>query len=812
VYVLGIDLGTTFTAAAVWRDGRAEICSLGGRSAVIPSVLMVREDDSLLVGEAANRRALSEPGRVAREFKRRFGDSTPVLLGGTPYSADTLTARLLACVVADVTTREGGEPAAICISHPANWGPFKTDLLRQAVRMADLNLPVIYTTEPEAAAISYSQEQRLAVGEIIAVYDLGGGTFDAAVLRRTPDGFTILGQPEGIERLGGIDIDAAVFHHVVKALGDAYTSLDEDDPSAITAVARLRQECTEAKEALSSDTDVAIPVLLPGLNTEIRLTRAELETMVRPALYGSIEALKRALRSATVDPEDLTAVLLVGGSSRMPLVAQLVGAELGRPVAVDAHPKHAVALGAAWLASGQATPGDASVGALAAHDPTVGGSADDTGPAAVPRTAGVTVPAADTAAASMSDTAAADAMTEPPTAQTDYAPPPPPPQSPASSPTPVQSGPMTPVQSGPMTPVQSGPMAPALPPAAQLPGGYQQFAPHPTGSPQSGSYPQQPGDGRAGTGPGGYGFAASTTPALQPDRPRLGNRGVLAAIGAVLLVGVVAAGGWAVTHRGGNGDDPIRLSNGTTTTASTDNGASPTGSPAGTPTVEATSVSAGEAQVPPPTTGTTGLLTVSFTGSGSVGGAVSCRGTCSLRVTQGQTVRLSASPATGFEFTRWTGCDSTSGRDCSVTVRDQTSVGVAFTKTAAGATTATSTTTNPPPTTTTSTTTNPPPTTTTTTTSPPAQTPGSVSSMSLGSATQTTLVVDWGSAPRASRYRLGWTESPGGRPWDSSGSNYGGGPVTLIGLLPGHSYSVRVTPYNDAGDGPTTTRTASTLP
>ncbi len=120
----------------------------------------------------------------------------------------------------------------------------------------------------------------------------------------------------------------------------------------INAVARLRDECIAAKEALSSDTDVAIPVLLPNLTTDVRLTRAELEAMVRPSVHGAIAALKRALESAKIAPEQLHSVLLVGGSSRMPIVSQLVGAELGRPVAVDAHPKHAVALGAAWLASG----------------------------------------------------------------------------------------------------------------------------------------------------------------------------------------------------------------------------------------------------------------------------------------------------------------------------------------------------------------------------------------------------------------------------------------------------------------------------
>lgn len=352
MYALGIDLGTTFTAAATWRDGRADVAPLGSRTAAIPSVVLLREDETMLTGETATRRALSEPHRVAREFKRRLGDTTPIMLAGVPYSAEALTGRLLRAVVEEVVTREGGAPASICVSHPANWGEYKIDLLRQSLRIADLTQPVSLITEPEAAAVFYAQQQRVDPGSTIAVYDLGGGTFDAAVLRKGEVGFTLLGQPEGIERLGGIDFDAAVFGHVARALGGALEDLDEDDPTVITAVSRLREECTDAKEALSSDTDVTIPVLLPNLSTEVRLTRGELEAMVRPALHDSIDALRRALRSAGVSPEQLHSVLLVGGSSRMPLVAQLVGAELGRPVAVDAHPKHAVALGAAWWASG----------------------------------------------------------------------------------------------------------------------------------------------------------------------------------------------------------------------------------------------------------------------------------------------------------------------------------------------------------------------------------------------------------------------------------------------------------------------------
>ncbi|MGH9117917.1 MAG: Hsp70 family protein [Acidimicrobiales bacterium] len=352
-YQLGIDLGTTYTAAAVHRNGRVEVAALGDRSTVVPSVVFVKDDGGVLTGDAANRRGRSEPERVAREFKRRVGDPAPIIIGGVPYSADVLTARLLRSVVDWVAEREGSYPDAIAITHPANWGAYKLDLLRQAVRHAGFGgYPVTYLTEPQAAAVHYASQERVAPGAVMGAYDLGGGTFDAAVLRRTQDGgFEIIGQPEGIERLGGIDFDAAVLAHVDNSLDGAVSGLDAADPDAVQAVGRLRADAVEAKEQLSSDVEVSIPISVPGLRHDVRLTRGEFENMIRPAVNETITALRRALDSAGVQPHQVQAVLLVGGSSRIPLVGQMVSAALGRPVAVDAHPKHAIAQGAAVAAA-----------------------------------------------------------------------------------------------------------------------------------------------------------------------------------------------------------------------------------------------------------------------------------------------------------------------------------------------------------------------------------------------------------------------------------------------------------------------------
>ena len=345
-YGLGIDIGTTFSAAAISTEGSVEVFQLGARTATIPSVVVVREHGEVLVGEGAERRALSEPARSAREFKRRLGDPTPIFLGGVPYGAESLTAHLLRAIVEQVVERQGGPPMRIALTHPATYRDYKLDLMRLAVGQADVG-EVTFVSEPDAAARYYAGQDRLEDGDVVAVYDFGGGTFDATVVRKVGDAFELDGAPEGMERIGGIDFDEALLMHVDESLGGALSTLDAEDPATRTALARLRDECRQAKEALSSDTDVSIPVALPNLNTEVRVTRSGFEALIRPRVSETIDALERAVRSAGIGMDDIARVLLVGGTSQIPLVRQLVREATGRPVALDAHPKHSVSLGAA---------------------------------------------------------------------------------------------------------------------------------------------------------------------------------------------------------------------------------------------------------------------------------------------------------------------------------------------------------------------------------------------------------------------------------------------------------------------------------
>jgi YVTN family beta-propeller protein len=361
-YNLGVDLGTTFVAAALTYPTQVEMFTLGDRSVVVPSVVYLRDDGVLVSGDAAGRRAVSNPDRVGREFKRRLGDPTPVMLGGRPHTVTALLGSLLEDVLTKVTETEGEPPGRVVLTHPANWGPFRRALFEEVPGLAGLT-DVKLVTEPEAAAAHYAASRQLDDGEVVAVYDLGGGTFDATVLRKRADGVEILGTPEGIERLGGVDFDEAILAHVNVAAGGGLTELDLSDAKTTIALARLRQDCVLAKEALSVDTEVLLPVFLPGRHFDVGITRAEFENLIRAQVESTIGALSRTLRSAQVSPDQLSAVLLVGGSSRIPLIARMVSEELNRPTVVDTHPKYAVALGAATLAGKPAANGAADKGA-----------------------------------------------------------------------------------------------------------------------------------------------------------------------------------------------------------------------------------------------------------------------------------------------------------------------------------------------------------------------------------------------------------------------------------------------------------------
>lgn len=354
-YALAVDVGTSFTAAAVVRFHQGVSCvpeclPLGTRGASVPSVVYYPEAGAVLVGEAAERRGLDSPERVVREFKRRIGDDVPIFLGTLALQPEDVFATMARWVADRAAEREGGPASAVFLTHPATWGNHRLSVIRNALAAHGLD-NVTLLPEPEAAALHYASQVRVEEGSTIAVYDLGGGTFDTAVLRKSGTSrFELLGRPEGIEDLGGADFDAAVFRYVAGHTGDALGNLDPTDPAVLGALSRLRRECVEAKEALSVDSEASIPVLLPGVQQQVRLVRSEFEALIEEPVRETVEALEHSLAQLHLEPADLSTVLLIGGSSRIPLVAQVVSEELDRPIAVDADPKSSICLGAAVAA------------------------------------------------------------------------------------------------------------------------------------------------------------------------------------------------------------------------------------------------------------------------------------------------------------------------------------------------------------------------------------------------------------------------------------------------------------------------------
>ncbi|MET0780883.1 MAG: Hsp70 family protein [Microbacterium sp.] len=384
-YFLAVDVGTSRTAASTARlspDGAVVTAAFGlGRNSDSAPSAIFAGDGELLFGEAAERRGIAQPERLVREFKRRVGDDVPILAGDQRFAPEDLYARMVAWVVDAVAEREGGRASGISVTIPVTWGGHRSGLVSAALAR-EISGDIELISEPEAAARHYESTSPLEAGHALAVYDLGGGTFDAVVLRKEAEGgVRIVGEPLGLADFGGADFDDIVLRHAIAAAGLSASALSAD-PAARVALATLRRECVEAKEALSFDSEAVVPVLVGQSHTTVRLTRSEFEEMIEDGVERTIEVLAHALETADVDSADLDAILLTGGSSRIPRIAELLSERFDRPIAIDADPKAIVALGAAramadpHVAASTALVLATAAGALAAPETLVDTAVD----------------------------------------------------------------------------------------------------------------------------------------------------------------------------------------------------------------------------------------------------------------------------------------------------------------------------------------------------------------------------------------------------------------------------------------------------
>lgn len=395
--VLAIDFGTSNTVAALRLAGGASWLVTIDGSPLLPSSVYLSIDGSLVVGHDADRQAGIDPSRYEPNPKRRIDDGF-LLLGRTTLPVCTVIAAVLRRVGTEVRRQLGGEPDQVRLTHPARWGQHRKGTLLAAAREAGLGRAAVLIPEPVAAAAHFAAAAAgaggLPDGLALAVYDLGGGTFDVSVLCRGGPGYQVLAEA-GLPDLGGLDFDHAILAHLGASQAGAGNSTEGSaawrllryptDQAGRRQARTLATDVRAGKEALSRYPHVDIP--LPAPFPDVHLTRAELEDLIRPQLSRSVELLASTIAEVGMTPGQLAGVYLVGGSSRIPLVARLIQQGLGiTPSSLD-QPETAVVTGALELPVGVPVPRS---GGYAAMPPSGGHAAlpPSGGPAAAARPPG----------------------------------------------------------------------------------------------------------------------------------------------------------------------------------------------------------------------------------------------------------------------------------------------------------------------------------------------------------------------------------------------------------------------------------------
>ncbi len=347
-WILAIDFGTSYTVAAALVSGRsAEVIEVDGNRRV-PSVVLA-EGDTYVVGKLADELSAAYPGRTLRAPKRRIGDASPVVLDGRPHQAVDLIAAVLKHVYDEAVRQYGHPPTEVRLTHPAVWARPQLNRLLEAATKAGIEHAVL-VSEPVAAALAYATEVGVAPQSHVAVYDLGGGTFDTAVVTPTDYGFQIVGRPGGDRSIGGELFDELLAEHIGSQLNPAtWESIQSSDDQMWRRLsANLRHEIRRGKEMLSGYPVAELLVQVPGELIQKRVTREEFEALIEPHVASTIELLERCIRDAGIDPTRLAAVYLVGGASRTPLIARMIEERFpGIPISRRGDPKTSTAIGAA---------------------------------------------------------------------------------------------------------------------------------------------------------------------------------------------------------------------------------------------------------------------------------------------------------------------------------------------------------------------------------------------------------------------------------------------------------------------------------
>lgn len=345
--IIGIDLGTTNSAVAVMEGGQSTIIPNIEGNRTTPSIVAFTKDGERLVGETAKRQAITNPERTIASIKRHMGSDHKVTIDGKDYSPQEISAMILQKLKSDAESYLGETITEAVITVPAYFTDAQRQATKDAGRIAGLDVKRI-VNEPTAAALAYGEDEDKESSTVM-IYDLGGGTFDVSILELS-DGVFEVQATRGNNKLGGDDFDERIIDWIAENFQkENGVDLKADRMS----LQRLKEAAEKAKKELSStmSTNINLPFITANasgpLHLNMDLTRAKFDELTADLVKKTEEPVRAALKDADLSASDIDKVLLVGGSTRVPAVQDLVKSIVGKDPQKDINPDECVALGAA---------------------------------------------------------------------------------------------------------------------------------------------------------------------------------------------------------------------------------------------------------------------------------------------------------------------------------------------------------------------------------------------------------------------------------------------------------------------------------
>ena len=343
--IIGIDLGTTNSCVSIYEGGEAKVIANKEGERTTPSVVAFKNGD-IIVGGAAKRQMVVNPDTI-RSIKRLMGTDKKVKANGKEYTPEEVSAMILGDLKKTAESYLGENVTKAVITVPAYFNDAQRQATKNAGKIAGLEVERIIN-EPTAAALAYGLDKQEQT-QTILVYDLGGGTFDVSILE-LGDGVFEVKSTSGNNHLGGDDYDQRIVDFLVDEIKDEY---DLDITQDKMAMQRLQDAAEKAKKDLSgmTTTQISLPFLAQAkdgvVNFEIALTRSKFEKLTEDLTEQTLEPVRKALKDAKLTKNDIDKVLLVGGSTRIPKVQEVIKEELGKEPSKGVNPDEVVAMGAA---------------------------------------------------------------------------------------------------------------------------------------------------------------------------------------------------------------------------------------------------------------------------------------------------------------------------------------------------------------------------------------------------------------------------------------------------------------------------------